>query len=133
VRGWALVPGGLIAAGVLLVVWAAIQGGAGLAIVVVVPVIYGRSLAFVAGVLLLVAGLFTLPLAFEFDDPEEPATGGGRTTGAGTSAGGLILLGPIPIFFGSWKDVSARTRLIAAVLGGAVLVAAIVVLLWSRT
>jgi uncharacterized protein (TIGR00304 family) len=133
VRGWAIVPFGLIAVGILLLVWAALQGGAGLAIVVVVPVIYGRSLAFVAGVLLLVSGFFTLPLAFELEETEPPAEASRPATAVETGTGGLILLGPIPIFFGRWNGVSTRTRVIAAVVGSAVLVGAIVVLVLVRT
>ncbi len=131
-RSWALVPAGLLGAGAVLVAVAALQGGTELAIVVVVPVVYGRSLEFVAGVLLLVAGLFTLPLAFEpGEEPEPPAPGTARPGTPGGS-GGLVLIGPVPIFFGSWKGVSTRTRVIAAILGGVVLVVAILVLVLFR-
>jgi uncharacterized protein (TIGR00304 family) len=125
VRWWGLVPAGLLGVGALLVGWAVAEGGAELAIVVIVPVLFGRSIAFVAGVLLLVAGLFTLPLAFEPAEEAEPPTAGGSPAGTHGGSGGVVLIGPVPIFFGSWRNVSPRTRVLAAILGGAVLVVAI--------
>lgn len=131
-RWWALVPIGLLAVGAVLLAVAALQGGAELALVVIVPVIVGRSLEFVGGVLLLVAGLFTVPLLFgpyeEGPDPSPPTVpseGSGRV-------GGFVLVGPLPIFFGSWKGVSTRTRLVAAVFGAAVLLAVVLALLLLR-
>lgn len=127
-RWWALVPSGLIGFGMVLIALAALQGGAGVAVVVIVPVIYGRSLEFVAGVLLLIAGLFTLPLAFESAEGLPRSDLGGPEGEPYARSGGLILVGPIPIFFGSWKGVSGRTRTIAAIVGSIALVAMIVVL-----
>lgn len=128
-RVWGLVPLGFLAAGAVLVVWAALQGGAQLAVVVILPVIFGRSLDFGVGVLLLLVGFFTLPLAFgdsggfESDAP--------RLTEA--SSAGLVLIGPIPIFFGSWSHASRRTRILAAVIGAAAVVGTVLLLLWVRT
>ena len=127
-RWWSLVPASLLVVGAVLVALAALQGGAELAIVVIVPVIVGRSLEFVAGVLLLVAGIFTLPLAFgpaeEVDTPASP----GSVPETSRGAGGLVLIGPVPIFFGSWKGVSSRAWILAAIAGALVLVVAVVVL-----
>jgi uncharacterized protein (TIGR00304 family) len=132
VRWWALVPAGLLLAGVVLVALAVLQGGAELAIVLIVPVVFGRSLEFAIGVLLLVAGLFTLPLAFEPAEETEPAVPESTASRSAGGSGGLVLIGPVPIFFGSWKTVSARTRWTAALLGGAVLAVAILVLVLYR-
>ncbi len=127
-RAASLVPIGLIVVGLALVALAVADGGASLALVVVLPVLYGRSLEFVAGVLLFVAGLFALPLAFgpvapveaEPEEDASPSSGG---------SGGLVLIGPVPILWGSWKGVSPRTRVLLAVVGGAILAAAVVLLL----
>ena len=131
-RSWAVVPAVLLLAGAALVAWAAFQGGAQLAIVIVVPVLYGRSLAFVAGVLLLVAGLFTLPLAFAATEASEVVSDGAPPPGPTGGAGGFVVIGPVPIFFGSWKHASARTRLVAALLGCVALAVAILVLVLYR-
>ena len=131
-RWWALVPVGLLGLGAVLVGLAALQGGAELALVVVVPVIVGRSLEFVVGVLCLVAGLFTLPLLFgpgEGEDELDPRTDAPGTTGG---VGGLVLVGPVPIFFGSWKGVSTRIRVAAAIFGAAVVVTVVLALLFLR-
>ena len=119
-------PIGLAGTGSVLLVLAALQGGAQLAIVVFVPVIFGRSLEFVVGVLLVVAGLFTLPMAFESNEEVAPSVPPGAGPSAREGAGGLIQIGPVPIFFGSWRDVSTRTRVIAAIVGAVIL--AVVVL-----
>ena len=126
-RAASLLPIALIVAGLALVALAVADGGASLALVVVLPVLYGRSLEFVAGVLLFVAGLFALPLAF---GPVAPAEAGPEEDTAPSSggSGGLVLIGPVPILWGSWKGVSPRTRVLLAVLGGAILAAAVVLL-----
>jgi len=128
VRAIALVPAVLLAAGLGLVILSVLQGGASLAIVVIVPVLYGRSLEFLAGALLFVAGLFTLPLAFGTDVGPVTSRSEAEPTPWPEGPGGLILLGPVPILFGSWKGVSTRTRGILAVIGSAIVVAAIVLL-----
>jgi uncharacterized membrane protein len=126
VRWWALVPSSLLVVGASLVALAALQGGAELAIVVIVPVIVGRSLEFVAGVLLLVAGIFTLPLAFEPDEADDAPTTPRAAPPASGGAGGLVLVGPVPIFFGTWKGASSRAWILAAVAGAVLFVAAVV-------
>jgi uncharacterized membrane protein len=127
----ALVPGALLGVGALLVVLAAIEGGAQFAVVVVIPVIFGRSWEFAVGVLLLVVGFVTLPLAFE--PREAPIPSGPRPPpSASGGSGGLILIGPVPIFFGSWRGVSTRTRVAVAIVGAAILVALLVLVLLVR-
>lgn len=116
----------LIAGGVAAVVGAILTGGAQAGIVVVFPVIFGSSALFLVGVLLLIAGIFALPLAFGVSEVE-PSTSGNVTSG------GLVLIGPVPIFWGSAGHASRRVRLLAAVAGGLLLVvAAVLVLGWVR-
>jgi uncharacterized membrane protein len=131
VKATALIPLGLLAAGALLVGLAALEGGAHLAVVVVIPVVYGESWLFGAGVLFLIAGLFTIPLAFERDErPRSPGSGSAPVPPGG--AGGFVLIGPVPIFFGSWRGVSPRTRVILAVVGAALLVVLVGLFLLAR-
>ena len=129
-RAWSILPIGLVAAGLGLVALALAQDGASVAIVLVVPVLYGRSLEFVAGALLFIAGLFTLPLAFGtvVSVEDGPSVDDEPTGSAGS--GGVVLIGPVPIVWGSWKDVSTRTRVLLAAVGGGLLVALVVLFLW---
>jgi len=118
--------GALIAGGALLVD-ATLHGRASLSLVVIVPVLSGGSGEFLLGVVLLLVGLFLLPLAFwepaenpaAVVPPEEPEA---TPPSLGTVGGGVVLIGPIPLFFGGWKNVSRRARLLAAIVGTAILV-----------
>jgi uncharacterized membrane protein len=132
VRRWGFVPIVLLGAGAGLVLLALLEGGAHLALIVVIPVFFGGSLEFVLGVLLLVGGFVGLPLAF--DGESVPTSGRGTTTGGSGSSGsgGLVLIGPIPIFIGRWKSVSGRARLAAALVGAAIVAIAVVTIVVYR-
>lgn len=127
-RAAALVPVLLLAAGVGLVAVALAEGGASLALVLVVPVVVGRSLEFALGVLLLIAGLLTLPLAFPPPATSDEVGAGSPPGGASSDVGGLVLIGPVPIFFGRYRSLPTRTRVLVAILGALALVAAAVAL-----
>ncbi len=129
VQRWAFVPAVLLAAGAVLVALAVFAGGAGFAIVVIVPVLYGRSLEFAGGVPLLIAGIFSLPLAFAAEISVATEETREAAPSATASGGGVVLIGPVPLFFGSWRGVSARIRWLVAIVGAAVLVAAIALVL----
>jgi uncharacterized membrane protein len=125
-RGSSLVAPILIVAGVAAVVAAVATGGARAEIIVVVPVLFGSSVLFLAGVLLLVAGIFTIPFTLGASSVEPDRAPAG-------ASGGLLLVGPIPIFWGSGTRVSRRTRIAAAVAGALLLVIAAVLFLgWLR-
>jgi uncharacterized membrane protein len=128
-RPVALVPVVLLLGGVAIVVYAVLDGAASVALLVVVPLVYGGSGAFLIGAVLLFLGILTLPLAFAPVEPapvprERPVPGGDPSS-AGTPAAvsGLVLIGPVPIFFGGWRTVSLRTRILVAALAAALLVA----------
>ena len=131
-RAVTLVPVALLAAGAALVALAVAEGGAHVALVVIVPVVFGSSLAFLAGVLLLVAGVFSLPVALDVGEDTEPTepSAGRAPTGGGT--GGLVLIGPVPIFVGTWRNATTRTRFLVALAGAAALAAAVLFLLLAR-
>jgi len=128
-RGTGFVPVALLVAGALLVVLAVVEGGATFGVAVIVPFVVGRSIYLAIGVLLLVAGFLTLPLAFPWESLEDGAEealyerpGKARSS---VGSGGIVVVGPVPILFGSWRDVSARTRLLIAIAAAAVFVAVV--------
>jgi len=133
-----LVAGGVAAlcGGVALVVLSVVEGAASVALVLVFPVVTGSSLLFLGGVVLIVAGFLTIPFALVEDwseaipvSPEGPSP---ETAASGRSGGvgGLVLVGPVPILFGSWKGVSRRTRVWLALLGAVLLIVALVAFVW---
>lgn len=112
--------------GAALVVLSVVAGRATVSLVVIVPVVSGSSGEFLLGVVLLIAGLFSLPWAFMDTATEASPPSASRgppesSNGSGGGTGGLVLVGPVPIFFGSWRGVSRRTRWIVALVGAAVL------------
>jgi uncharacterized membrane protein len=116
----ALVPAALLVAGAALVALAVISGSATVGLAVIVPFVIGRSLDFALGVLLILAGFLVLPLAFGAGDEEPSGVEG--PAGASWGGGGIVVVGPVPFFFGSWRSLSARTRLIIAVAIAAIFV-----------
>jgi uncharacterized membrane protein len=125
----------VLVAGAAFLVDAVLHGRASLTLVVIVPVLSGGSAEFLLGVVLLVVGLFLLPLAFWEPVESEPLPSGPETPVAAPpsagGAGGVVLLGPVPIFFGTWKNVSRRVRLLAAVVGAVVLALLVAGFLWA--
>ncbi len=99
---------------------------------VFVPVITGTSWEFLLGVGALLAGVFLLPLMWTEDegegtqlrvDPRPPTGPPAASTEArspgGDAAGGLILVGPVPIFIGGWREhppIPYRWALVAGVV-----------------
>jgi uncharacterized membrane protein len=121
--------------GVLLLVDAVATGAAHLFLVVVVPVLTGTGPLFLLSLVLVVVGFLFLPLAFVGEGLPAAPVG---PTGAATpepvddrgASGGMILVGPVPIFFGAWRrnpPISYRW----ALLLGLVLAAVAVLLLWG--
>jgi uncharacterized membrane protein len=122
-----------LVSGAVALAGAVATGGARLYLVLIIPVLTGTSALFGVSVILLVVGFFLLPFTFLGGEPSEgpqirsppalpsPPEGG---------SGGMILIGPVPIFFGAWR----RNPPIAyrwAVLLGVVLAAVAVLLLWG--
>jgi uncharacterized membrane protein len=133
-----LVPVALLAAGIALVADAVGRGGASVTLFAIVPVVTGSSVEFLFGVVLLLVGFVTLPLAFLAG--AEPAGAPGprapppHSEAPPTEVGGLLLIGPVPIFFGRWQNVSRATKVAVAVAGAAALIVlvALVVLALGR-
>lgn len=126
--------------GVALLADAVATGQARLSVVLIVPVVSGSSPTLLGGVAGLLLGIFLLPLSFgdgaEGDEPParaRPIAPGGVAAPVREGAsGGLVLIGPVPIFFGSWARPSRRNYWLAVLagfllLGLALLLAALLV------
>jgi uncharacterized protein (TIGR00304 family) len=109
VRPISFVPICLLAAGLSLVVVSVANGEADVSLVVIFPVISGSGSLFLIGVALVVMGIlsgFMLIVATSYGaapDSGDSSWGdaGGGTGEKGSKYGGVILIGPIPIVFGS--------------------------------
>jgi uncharacterized protein (TIGR00304 family) len=121
------VPLVLLAVGAALIVDAVLRGSAHAALILIVPVLTGGSVEFLFGVLLLFLGLLSLPAltlmqGLHATEPGEAPEGGARPSGSG----GVVLIGPVPIFFGEWGEMRRRTYwwwvAVASVLFAALLV-----------
>ncbi len=118
-------------AGAVLIGDSVARGGAQLTLVLIVPIVAGHSVEFLGGVALLVGGVLATPLSLSRDPAPEPPPSPGPTSASTGSrgAGGLVLLGPVPVFFGNWRGVSRRTRWAVAAAGVA-LTGAVVLAWW---
>lgn len=120
------------ALGLVLVALAALEGGAHLALLVIVPVVYGSSLLFGLGVLLVAVGLVLLFLSAATGPASEIRPGGTTPPqnhpSSSTSVGGVVLLGPFPVIFGSNPKWTPYLIVLAVVIIVAFIVAA---LLWA--
>ncbi len=112
----------LLLAGAALVALAIARGGASLYLVVFVPIVTGASVEFLAGVVLLLAGFFLLPSIVVGAAPGGPVAPE-RPTSLTGGGGGLVLFGPVPILFGSYRSVSPRVRWWLSIVGAILLVA----------
>jgi uncharacterized membrane protein len=114
----------LSVAGAALVVDSVLRGGSTFALVLIVPVITGSSPELLAGVALIFAGFLAwalasapsdaspLPTAPPSYDParrESPDDAG--------AVGGVLLIGPIPIFLGGYRPGTRRARWAWVALG----------------
>jgi uncharacterized membrane protein len=99
------------------------------ALVVVIPVVYGHSPVLASGIGLVVLGLVVAMLAAstwtEERDPAGVAKGDGS---GGYRTGGVLLIGPVPIVWGAGASLSRRARWALAALGGGLLAVALAVL-----
>ena len=129
-RGTRAVSIALWGLGVALIADAVLRGGAEVSLVVIVPVVSGQSAEFLLGIVCVFAGFLTLPwLLFDrvplASPPEERAaepTSPSLRPPTQVGGGGLVLIGPVPILFGGWRNVSRRTRWWLVVAGGVILV-----------
>ncbi|MCI4364340.1 MAG: DUF131 domain-containing protein [Thermoplasmata archaeon] len=108
----------LLLAGILAVALAVERGEAHLYLLLIVPVVTGSSALFGLGVLGIVAGIVLLffSLGEDLPAPPNPTVGAGANQ-ASVGSGGVVLIGPIPIFVGSWRNPSRRAYWLAVAFG----------------
>ena len=137
VRYRPLIPLLLLGLGVAAIAESIASGGATFWLIVVVPVVTGSSPFLLLGALLLISGVLLLPWGFSTWPPVDSAANDRPgiqrdNPNAGETSGGVVLIGPLPLFFGSWKNPS-RGRYWLAVVFGAVLVLIVVVVVLGRS
>jgi uncharacterized protein (TIGR00304 family) len=103
----------LLLVGILLLALAIASGEAKVALVLIIPIIYGSGALAAGGILLIFAGIVLMSLSyFTFAAPaEEPSDAHHEPTKK--EYGGVILIGPIPIVFGSARSLKGSRLLLA--------------------
>ncbi len=125
----------LLAAGVGLVTMAVLTGEATLYLLLVVPVVTGSSPLLLLGVACLFLGFLSLPFALAtsgFEREEPLPHGSAEPAGASECWGGVVLVGPLPLFFGRWRGMRGRGYWLAVLAGALLVVVALAILLWAR-
>jgi uncharacterized protein (TIGR00304 family) len=105
--------GALVMLGIVLLVLAVLEGQASLALVLIVPVIYGTGPLLAISVLMIFAGL---ALAFLSFFQATPGTDTANAPRGKKEWGGVILIGPIPIVIGSAGMLKGRGAIVLLVM-----------------
>jgi len=101
--------GALVMLGLVLLVLAVLEGQASLALVLIVPVIYGTGPLLAISVLMIFAGLVLAFLSFFQAAPGADTANAPRGK---KEWGGVILIGPIPIVIGSAGMLKGRGAIV---------------------
>jgi uncharacterized protein (TIGR00304 family) len=126
-----LIPLLLVVIGIGLVVRAVLDGGATAYLLVIFPVVAGTSGLFLLGVILIVVGMVLTPFTLLDSAPRAQETPSLASSPPAATTGGVILIGPVPILFGAWRNISSRRRWGLAILGAAVLAVVILAILFA--
>jgi uncharacterized protein (TIGR00304 family) len=117
-RMW--LPIALFLAGVFTIGYAVATGEADVSLIIIFPVFSGSSGLFLLGILLLVASFFVGFALLAFAQPSEPEVRGTTSVNepsrTKSSYGGVVLIGPIPIAFGSDKSIAKLMLAIGIIL-----------------
>ncbi|MCI4336490.1 MAG: DUF131 domain-containing protein [Thermoplasmata archaeon] len=130
-EGIRAVPVVLLALGAVCVGYAVATGQASEGVLLIFPFVIGSSWLLALGVVLLFFGLLTLPLAFGSEPPSLPhqsASIRDEAPPSSSTIGGVVLLGPVPIFFGGWRHPLRWVYWLAVAVGLVVLF--VFVFLW---
>ncbi len=120
----------LFLSGIFIIILAVIKGEASIALFLIFPVIYGSGVLTILGILLIMLGVFLLflspfsyesikgapisPMEYEYQEPNEKI--GGEEIEKKAKFGGVVMIGPIPIVFGSDKDTAMLSVIIAILM-----------------
>ncbi len=115
----------LLAAGIGLLAAAVATGGASVFLVLIIPVVAGSSPLLILGVVCIVLAFLSVPFALAPEAHEGPSTAPPSPAGAAPPGewGGVVVVGPVPFFFGRWRGTRGGAYWLA-VLAGIVLLAA---------
>lgn len=112
----------MIFAGAALTIFGIATGEMQLALIIFVPVIIGSSILGVLAIGAIIAGVFVgiadLFLGGAADEPHDaiPMDGNSPQARPKREFGGVVLIGPIPIIFGSSKKAAMYAMLLALVI-----------------
>ena len=114
--------------GIALIVASIVVGDTHVYLVVIIPVLTGTSVGFLAGIGCFLLGLIVWALSdveLEVDEalPREPGRPGSASRSV--SGGGLVLIGPVPIFFGGARRLEGRYFWLAVAVGAVLVVGAL--------
>ncbi|MFZ0698755.1 MAG: DUF131 domain-containing protein [Thermoplasmata archaeon] len=123
----------LLLAGAALVASAVLRGSASASIGWIFPLFAGSTALFLLGVLCLGIGFRILPFTLwdggEVPEEEAGLDGSEGAKGADPPAsggfGGIVVIGPVPVLVGRWKDASTPVRWGIALIGLALLLSAL--------
>ncbi len=101
----------LILGGALLLAWAVAVGQAELSLFLIIPVVHGTGAVTALSILLIFVGFAVTFMTLSFGNFRE--TDGTPEEGGRKEWGGVILLGPIPIIFGSGRSLRGTWPLLA--------------------
>jgi uncharacterized protein (TIGR00304 family) len=131
---WRWFPAAFFACGVALIAAAVATGEADVSLVVIFPLFSGSGWMFISGVLLMIAGFVTFFFAMfsaaarGVPDTEPRTEVGLPGRRPETRYGGVVLIGPVPIAFGSDRK-TAMTMLVIGVVLAAVFIGLFIVTL----
>ena len=118
-----IIPVIILLAGIFLVIFSVIEGEANIALLFIVPIIYGAGVYLAIGILLIFLSFIMFFLFLGHTGIERRKTKKGRTkTQKDSSYGGVIFIGPIPIIFGKDKSI-AKTMMYLGLLIALILAA----------
>lgn len=109
----------LVAAGLACLVAAIVQGSIRVGLFLIVPFVYGTGLLAAGGMLLIMVGgmLLLVSLVPRMSDGEALPPGEGRVE-RHSSSGGVVLLGPVPIVWGSDRRIQRWMLVLGAAMLG---------------
>lgn len=108
-RALKIAGGALVMLGIVLLVLAVLEGQASLALVLIIPVIYGTGPLLAISVLMIFAGLALVFMSFFQTAPGMDTANAPREK---KEWGGVILIGPIPIVIGSAGMLKGRGAIV---------------------
>lgn len=121
----------LMAVGAMALIAAVATGEAKFALVVIVPVIYGSGALVGGAILAIFAGVFLLFLSFGSHDPAVEGKPNESSSRTKNEWGGVILIGPVPIVFGSAGQLrDPRMLAILVIISLVAMTAFVLMIIW---